>query len=68
MKTLEKPLSEVTYDALNVLVNKIGAIDTLRFIEQFYLGWGNYTEERQELLKDISFDELIDNLKRDESI
>jgi len=39
-----------------------------RLIEKSDKNIGNYTEERKELLKDITFDELISNLKRDESI
>jgi hypothetical protein len=65
MKTFEKPLSEVTYDALNVLVNKMGAIDTLRFIEKSYSGWGNYTEEKEELFKDYTVDDILNELKKD---
>jgi hypothetical protein len=32
----------------------LGTVGTVYFLRQFEQGWGNYTEERQELLKTVT--------------
>ena len=54
-----KPLREVTQEALRVLFREIGVANTIRFLNQFSLGQGNYTEEREQLVADLSLDELV---------
>ena len=54
-----KPLREITDEALHVLFREIGVANTIRFLNQFSLGQGNYTEERERLFADLSFDELV---------
>ena len=54
-----KPLREVNQEAIEVLSREIGIANTIRFINQFTLGYGDYTEERKELFKDMSLDELV---------
>jgi hypothetical protein len=54
-----KPLREVTQEALHVLFREIGVANTIRFLNQFSLGQGNYTEEREALFADLSLDELV---------
>lgn len=54
-----KPLREVTQEALHILFREIGVANTIRFLNQFSLGQGNYTEEREQLFADLSFDELM---------
>jgi hypothetical protein len=46
-----KPLAEVTRRAIELLTKELGSADTLRFINQFMNGHGNYTAER-----DVMFD------------
>lgn len=62
-----KPLTEITQEALKVLIQTLGVVNTVRFINQFTLGYGNYTEEREDLFGDISLDELITEIKRSRS-
>ncbi len=45
------PLAELTYRARNALVQKLGVIDALHFVNQFRAGNGNYTAEREQLFK-----------------
>ena len=59
------PLAEVTHRAIHVLTREIGVADTLRFLRQFAIGTGNYTEEREALLGDPSLDELLGEIRRD---
>ena len=54
-----KPLREVTQEALHVLFREIGVANTIRFLNQFSLGQGNYTEEREALFADLSFDDVV---------
>lgn len=54
-----KPLREITQEALHVLFREIGIANTIRFLNQFSLGQGNYTEEREELFAELSFDEAV---------
>ncbi len=44
-----RPLAEITTMALKVLYREIGIVNTLRFINQFTTGLGDYTQEREEL-------------------
>ena len=64
MKTELKPLIEITQDALHVLYKEIGVVNTLRFINQYTMGYGNYTEEREKLFEGMSLDEVIVGIKQ----
>ncbi|MFZ6029407.1 MAG: hypothetical protein ACOYYS_16975 [Chloroflexota bacterium] len=64
--TLEmQPLAEITQDAFRILNKEIGIANTVRFITQFTKGYGNYTQERQELFDKLSLDDVIAEIKRD---
>ena len=56
-------LNQLTQQAIHILTKEVGVADTLRFISQFYTGYGNYTEEREELFRDVSLDEIITQIK-----
>ena len=58
-----KPLAEITQDALQVLYKEIGIVNTVRFISQFTVGYGNYTEERERLFGDLTLDDIITGIK-----
>ena len=59
-----KPLAEVSQTAIRVLCKEIGVMDTMRFVGQFTLGYGNYTEERDALFADMTLDDMIAEIKR----
>jgi hypothetical protein len=54
-----RPLRAVTQEAIEVLSREIGIADTIRFLNQFTLGYGNYTEERKALFENVSLDEIV---------
>ena len=54
-----KPLAEITHEAISVLCKHLGAANTIRFINQFTKGYGNYTEERQEIYSKMSLEEIV---------
>ena len=51
-------LSVIRKKGLEVLTKELGAAGTVRFLRQFESGDGDYTREREALLKDISIDEI----------
>jgi len=42
----------------------LGLVDTLRFINQFTIGFGDYTKEREELFKDLTLDQIITDIEQ----
>ena len=63
-----KPLREVTEEALHVLFREIGVANTIRFLNQFSLGQGNYTEERDQAFAEMSFDEAVKAIRDRRSV
>ena len=59
-----KPLAEITQEALKVLYKEIGIVNTVRFVSQFTVGYGNYTEEREQLFADMTLDDMVSEIKR----
>ncbi|MDR1665332.1 MAG: hypothetical protein LBR83_10520 [Clostridiales bacterium] len=47
----------------DALLKELGPSGTARFTRQFDNGSGNYTEEREELLKDVTLDEIVKSIK-----
>lgn len=65
MTTVEvKPLAEITHEALTVLCQRLGVANTLRFINQFTTGYGNYTEERREVYVKMSVDDIVAEIEK----
>ena len=62
-----KPLAEITQDALRVLCREIGVVNTVRFVGQFTAGYGNYTEEREQLFADMTLDDIVSQIKQDQA-
>jgi hypothetical protein len=63
MNVQTTPLSEVTRHAINLLCKEVGIVNTVRFLTQFSSGYGNYTEEREVLFKDLTLDEILAAMK-----
>jgi hypothetical protein len=62
MTVQPKPLSQITQEAIAILLKEIGIANTLRFLNQFSAGYGNYTEEREALFKDLTLDEILQQM------
>ena len=67
MNIQTKPLSEITRQAIDLLSKEMGIEDTVRFLNQFTTGYGNYTEEREALFKDMTLDEILTVIKKSPS-
>ena len=58
------PLAEITKEALQVLYKEIGVVNTIRFVNQFTTGYGDYTEERKILFADMTLDDLLTEMSK----
>lgn len=64
MNVQTRPLSEITRHAIDLLSKEMGIVDTVRFLNQFTTGYGDYTEEREGLFKDLTLDEILATVKK----
>jgi hypothetical protein len=64
MTTKTMPLADLTVTATQVLCREIGPVNTARFISQFTTGFGNYTEEREQISADMTVKELAAEIRR----
>ena len=64
MTTQIKPLSEVNHQAIRLLSEHIGVVDTFRFVSQFTTGHGNYTDERDALFGHLTLDEIVSAIEQ----
>lgn len=58
-----QPLAEITQEALRLLYRELGLVNTIRFLNQFTTGFGNYTEERRSWLENQTPDEVLADLR-----
>ena len=63
MNVPKKPLAEITQRAIEVLSRELGSADTLRFINQFTNGCGDYTAERDSLVGQETLDQIMAAIK-----
>jgi hypothetical protein len=63
MNSEAKPLTEITEEALRVLYRELGVVNTVRFLNQFMTGMGDYTQERAERDEHQTIDELIEAIE-----
>jgi hypothetical protein len=59
-----KPLAEVNQQAIRVLIQELGPVDTVRFVNQFTVDYGNYTEERERLFAGMTLDDIVLEIRR----
>lgn len=59
MSVAPLPLAEVTTKAIGLLCREIGPVNTARFLNQFSTGFGNYSEQRDQILGEPTVDELV---------
>ncbi|MBI5915666.1 MAG: hypothetical protein HY842_09835 [Bacteroidetes bacterium] len=62
--SVHQSLQEINHRAISVLCHEIGITNTLRFIRQFSTGHGNYTHEREDMLKDKTMDGILSEIKQ----
>lgn len=65
MTVRAKPLTEITHEAFGILCKTLGVANTIRFINQFTTGYGNYTKEREQMFADLSLDDIVSAIEKD---
>ena len=58
-----RTLIEVNQQAIRLLYKELGVVDAVRFLRQFSQGYGNYTQERENLFADKSLEDIIDEIE-----
>jgi hypothetical protein len=64
MITDARPLIEVNQQAISLLYKELGVVDAVRFLNQFTQGYGNYTQEREEIFANKSLDEIVEEIEK----
>ncbi len=64
MAVSARTLNEITRQAIEILSKELGVSDTMRFVNQFTSGYGNYTEEREHLFQEQDLEQLISEIRR----
>ena len=64
MSVRELSPAELTVSAIQLLCRELGPVNTARFIQQFTLGYGNYTEEREQLIGELTVDEIVAEIRQ----
>jgi len=61
-----KDLEVIRTEGLKALKEKLGIVGMIKFIQMYSNGQGDYTEERKELLKDVTIEDFENWLKAKE--
>ena len=67
MNMQTRPVPEISRRATHILFKEMGVVDTIRFLNQFSVGRGDYTKERDNWLGDISMDDAIAQIKAEKN-
>lgn len=57
-------LSQITQQAIEVLFKEIGIVSTVRFLNQFSVGYGNYMEERYAFFQDLTLEDILQQMQK----
>jgi hypothetical protein len=66
MPTHEMTDQEFQHHALSILQRELGADGFARFLRLYRSGRGDYTKERHQLLKGVTIDEIIEQIRSGE--
>ena len=64
MTTEAQPLAEITQTAIRLLCEEMGVVNTVRFLNQFTTGYGNYTEERDSLYDALTVADIAAEIRK----
>ena len=64
MNTQLKSLHDITQEAIQILSKEMGIADTIRFLNQFSQGYGDYTQERDAMFQDLTLDDILKQMDR----
>ena len=63
MSTHILSLSELNQHVTDALIREVGVVDTIRFLNQFRTGHGDYTTEREGLFQGMTVKDIINGMK-----
>ena len=63
MTAVIQPLTEISQRARNVLIQELGVMDAIRFLNQFRVSSGDYTREREQLFKHDTVKSVVAAIK-----
>lgn len=52
-------LDEITNEAIDLLCREMGVSKTIRFLNQFYKGSGDYTKDRHQIFAGMSVADIV---------
>ena len=64
MITDTRPLIEINQQAISLLYKELGVIDAVRFLKQFTQGYGNYTQEREDVFANKSLEDIVKEIEK----
>jgi hypothetical protein len=62
MNTQIMPINEVNQQATQILLREMGVVNTIRFLNQFRSGLGDYTLEREGLFADTTLESILEDI------
>ncbi|NCJ06280.1 hypothetical protein GS597_07090 [Synechococcales cyanobacterium C] len=63
-----KTQNEILDQGYKALVNSLGVVDAIRFIQHFSPGYGDYTQERHEWLDQLSMNDFLVEMRKHKEI
>lgn len=64
MKNLNThPTSEINKIATHLLFKQMGIVDTFKYLNQFSLGHGDYTKDRNKWLDNLTLKDIVSDIK-----
>jgi hypothetical protein len=62
MNTATMTFDQIKMEGIKALERQLGPDGMIRFLQQFETGWGDYTKERHEWLKETSVEALAEKI------
>ena len=57
-------LREIRQEGVQALLDRLGPAGTVRFLQQYELGRGDYTKERHQWLDGVTIDDVAEDIER----
>ena len=57
-------LHEIRREGVQALLDRLGPAGTVRFLQQYDMGRGDYTKERRQWLDGVTIDEVVEDIER----
>lgn len=58
----------LTEEAIEILCREMGVVKTIRFLQQFSNGYGDYTKEREKNFKDLKVADIVAEIEKTRKI